>query len=108
MLRFKKWRASGGLSSDQPGTSAAFQVEVEHAPGSVNGRQCKLWRKDSRYPGYVTVYRDKESGGVVLEFDALKDGAKEPRLKEVVAPEHVDKLILSLLEVRGGEWSDAT
>lgn len=105
-MKFKKWRANGGLGSDQTGTNLAFQVEVERQPGSINGRQCKLWRKDSRYPGYVTVYRDKDSGGAVLEFDALKHGAKEPRLRETVAPEHVDKLILSLLEVRSGEWAE--
>lgn len=103
MLRFKRWKARGGLGSDQPGTSAAWLIEDERQPGSVNSRQIKLWRKDGRYAGYVTIMRDPESDGVVLEFDALRHGAKEPRLHEVVAPEHVDKLILSLLEVRSGE-----
>jgi hypothetical protein len=104
VIRFRKWTAAGGLGSDQPGATRAYSCEVEITPGSVNGRTCKLWRPDRRYPGFVTVYRDTESGGAVLEFDALRHGAKEPRLREVVAPEHVDKLILSLLEIRGGEW----
>jgi len=105
-MRFKRWKAGGGLGSDQRGTSRAYCVEVESSSGNVNGRTCKLWRSDSHYPGFVTIYRDPESGGAVLEFDALRYGAKEPRLREVVAPESVDTLILSLLEIRGGEWSD--
>lgn len=104
MIRFRRWRAGGGLGSDQRGTNRAYCIEVESSPGNVNGRTCKLWRSDSRYPGFVTIYRDPDSGGAVLEFDALKTGAKEPRLREVIAPEAVDTLILSLLEIRGGEW----
>lgn len=103
-LRFRKWRAGGGLGSDQPGTSLAYCVEVESAVGTVNSRQVKLWRSDSRYPGQIDVYRDKESGGVALRFDALRHGAKEPRALEIVDPAAVDTLILSLLQIRGGDW----
>lgn len=104
MIRFRKWKTGGGLGSDQPGTSKAYSVEVQRAPGSLNSRQIKLWRADNLYPGQMDVYRDTESGGVVLRFDALRHGAKEPRAIEIVDPGAVDKLILSLLEVRSGEW----
>jgi hypothetical protein len=106
VIRFRKWRAKGGLGSDQPGTSKAYSVEVESPLGSVNTRQVKLWRSDNRYPGQIDVYRDTESGGVVLRFDALRHGGKEPRAVEIVDPRAVDTLILSLLEVRSGEWME--
>jgi len=105
-LRFKRWRANGGLGSDQQGTDRAWIIERERVDGGdVNARMCKLWRSDSRYPGFISIRRH-ESGGVELSFDALRHGGKEPRAIEVVAPENVDKLILSLLEVRAGEWSE--
>lgn len=109
MIRFWRYRGSNWPSAQpQPGdTVLAFKLEVPRSPGTVNARTCKLWRSDQRYPGQVTVYRDEESGGVVLEFDALRHGGREPRAREIVAPEHVDKLILSLLEVRSGPWEEA-
>jgi hypothetical protein len=107
MIRFWRYRAGHRPGPNLPGqTERAYKLEVSLEPGSVNARSCKLWRKDTRYPGQVTVYRDKDSGGAVLEFDALRHGGKEPRLREVVAPEHVDKLILSLLEIRSGAWEE--
>lgn len=75
-----------------------WEVEQHRSEGAVNFRMHKLWRPDNRYPGTMTVRRH-ESGGVELSFDALRHGAK-PRPPVVVAPEHVDKLIVSLLEVR--------
>jgi hypothetical protein len=108
VIRFWRYKASGRRSPNLPGqTELAYKLEVSNALGNVNARTHKLWRKDSRYPGHVTVYRDPESGGAVLEFDALRHGAKEPRLREVVAPEHVDKLILSLCEIRSGDWESS-
>lgn len=108
MIRVWRYRASRRPGPNLPGqTDLAFKLEVSREPGAVNARACRLWRSDSRYPGQITVYRDKASCGVVLEFDALRDGGKEPRAREIVAAEHVDKLILSLLEIRGGEWEDA-
>lgn len=100
MIRFWRRRSKG------PEAGREYVVSVETAPGTVSSRTCKLWRPDSRYAGHVAVYRDPESEGAVLEFDALRHGGKEPRLREVVAPEHVDKLILSLLEIRGGPWEE--
>lgn len=108
MLRFKKWRAQrGGLGSDDPRTpSAVYQIEDFTRLPNVNTRQVRLWRSDSRYAGQIDVYRDTESGGVAFRFDALRHGAKEPRLLEIVDPHAVDILILSLLQIRGGEWDE--
>lgn len=103
MIRFRRWRACGGLGSDQPGTEVAYCVEQDRPVGTVNARSHKLFRQRG-YGGHLTVYRDEESGGVVLEFDALRHKGKEPRIREIVAPESVDTLIVSLLEVRGGDW----
>lgn len=100
MIRFWRRRPRGVEGNSE------YVVAVESVPGTVNTRACRLWRRDSRYAGHVVVYRDPESGGAVLEFDSLRHGGDEPRLREVVAPEHVDKLILSLLEIRGGAWEE--
>lgn len=85
-------------TTDGWGTSAVYTITDERPEGSVNFRMHKLWRPDNRYPGTMTVRRH-ESGGVELGFDAIRHGAKPPK-PIVVAAEHVDKLILSLLEVR--------
>ncbi len=68
-------------------------------------RTHRLWRPDNRYPGTMSVHRNPESGGAELSFDALRHGAK-PRPPIVVDSADVDKLILSLLEVRNGAWEE--
>lgn len=98
-IQIDTYRASGGMGAWTPGAcTSAYRVSVHQQPGSVNFRCHRLWRPDNRYAGTMTVRRH-ESGGVEFSFDALRHGAK-PRKPVVVDAADVDKLILSLLEVR--------
>lgn len=106
-LKFDRWREGrwpGVTDGSHP--SVAYRIQSWIRLPAVNMRTCKLWRPDNRYPGTMMVRRH-ESDGVELSFDAIRHGAR-PRPPIVVAPESVDTLILSLLEVRAGVWGEMT
>lgn len=85
------------------GPSSAFRVMDYTRVPAVNTRDILLWRPDNRYSGYMTPLRHAESEGIEFQFDATRHGAK-PRKSVIVDPRAVDKLILSLLQIRPGKW----
>lgn len=80
-------------------STVVHTVTDVRGPGEVNFRTGRLWRGDRRYPGDWMVRRH-ESGGVEMTFTGSQHNSKD--VVKVIAAEHVDKLILSLLEVRAG------
>lgn len=102
-VQFDKWRERNWPGAvGNYGPSAAWRIMDYTRIPQVRDRTILLWRPDNRYPGYMFVRRH-ENSGVELSFDALRHGAK-PRKPIIIDPAAVDKLILSLLDVRSGEW----
>lgn len=99
-IRIDAYKPNGVMGGGHPmnSPSAAYRVTAFYQLPNVNFRTIRLWRPDNRYAGHISVYRH-ESGGVVLQRDALRHGAKEPP-PIIVDKDDVDGLILSLLEVR--------
>lgn len=106
MLRFQRWRERHwpGVMADYPST--AYRILSWTRIPAVNMRTVRLWNVDPRrYTGEMYINGHGRSEGVELSFAATRHGAR-PRPSIVIAQHGVDTLILSLLQVRRGEWTE--
>lgn len=94
LIEIETWRSPGGIGADGDYPTAAYRVQSYfHAPAR-NNRIIRVERGD--YDGYTsTVLVEQNARG-----DVMLTRSDDYRAPWVVHPDDVDKLILSLLEVR--------
>jgi hypothetical protein len=90
-------KVSFDVERDRFAQTRSWTITDVRGPGSVNTRTGPLWRADGRYPGEWRVRRH-ESGNAEMSFTAQRQGGKD--LVKIIPVNQIDRLVLSLLEMR--------